>query len=75
MKINFKVLKLKIEKNKRNIPSDKDITMGYLHFDLHLEKIKAVKPKSIKSNKIYKLIYGLIAVYGLRPREIMNQPD
>ncbi|MGD1911881.1 MAG: site-specific integrase [Rivularia sp. (in: cyanobacteria)] len=75
LKINFKVLKLKIEKNKRNIPSDKDITMGYLHFDLHLEKIKAVKPKSIKSNKIYKLIYGLIAVYGLRPREIMNQPD
>ncbi|MCJ8281979.1 MAG: site-specific integrase [Rivularia sp. ALOHA_DT_140] len=75
LKTDFKVLKLKIEKNKRNIPSDKDITMGYLCFDLHLQKIKAVKPKSIKSNKIYKLIYGLIAVYGLRPREIMNQPD
>ena len=75
LKIDFKVLKLKIERNKRNIPSDKDITMGYFCFDLHLQKIKAVKPKSIKSNKIYKLIYGLIAVYGLRPREIMNQPD
>ncbi|MEL6164406.1 MAG: site-specific integrase, partial [Cyanobacteria bacterium J06628_3] len=75
LKTDFKVLKLKIEKNKRNIPSDKDITMGYYCFDLHLQKIKAVKPKSIKSNKIYKLLYGLIAVYGLRPREIMNQPD
>lgn len=75
LKIDFKVLKLKIEKKKRNIPSDKDITIGYQFFDLHLQKIKAVKPKSIKSNKIYKLIYALIAVYGLRPREVMNQAD
>ncbi|MEL6165523.1 MAG: site-specific integrase, partial [Cyanobacteria bacterium J06628_3] len=33
-------------------------------------------PKSIRHKwKIYKLAYGLLAIYGLRPREIVNKPD
>lgn len=71
----FSDLKLKIKREKRDIPCDKKIVASYSLFDKYLASVKSVKPKSIKSNKVNKLVYGLLATYGLRPREIFNKPD
>lgn len=72
---NFTDLILKQEKRERNIPNDNEIIFYINNFQKQYESAKNT-PKSIRHNwKIYNLAYGLLAIYGLRPREIVNKPD
>ncbi len=75
IEVNFKDLKLKSIPKKRNVPDDHQVVKSYYLFDEYLSKVKRPKPKSFKSNELNKLLYGLVAVYGLRPREVFNQSD
>ncbi|MGB3638618.1 MAG: site-specific integrase, partial [Rivularia sp. (in: cyanobacteria)] len=73
---DFSDLKIKQEVKNRDIPDDKRIVNSINLIDSYLEKIKPCnRDKSSKVCKRNKLIFGLLAVYGLRPREIFNQPD
>lgn len=72
---NFTDLILKQEKRERNIPNDKEIIFYINNFQKQYESAKNT-PKSIRHKwRIYKLAYSLLAIYGLRPREIVNHPD
>ncbi|MEL6460148.1 MAG: site-specific integrase [Cyanobacteria bacterium J06621_15] len=73
---DFAELRLKKEVKARNIPEDSCIVKSIFLIDDYLEKIKPCnRKKSYCTSKRNKLVYGLMAVYGLRPREIFNNPD
>ncbi|MEO0838766.1 MAG: site-specific integrase [Cyanobacteria bacterium J06643_5] len=73
--VDLNFLKLKIEKQKRNIPADKEILDTFNKFCYFIENEASTKRQAIECHKRVKLIYALLAIYGLRPREIFNQPD
>ena len=73
--IDLNFLKQKIEKQKRNIPSDKDILHIFNKFSHFIKNEASTKRQAVECHKRVKLIYALLAIYGLRPREIFNQPD
>ncbi len=72
---DFKTLKLPIKVQKRDIPQDNLIIQGFYAFDKYSELNKHKKNPYWNTYLIYRLAYGLIATYGLRPREVFNQPD
>ncbi|MCJ8280757.1 MAG: site-specific integrase [Rivularia sp. ALOHA_DT_140] len=73
---DFSDLKLKKEVQKRDIPNDNQIIQSINLIQLYLQKIKPCnKDKSLKVCQRNKFIFGLLAIYGLRPREIFNLPD
>ena len=75
LQIDLSKLRLTYKPQKRNIPSDKEIEISVDNFEKHYSKNR-LKNRDCKDNwRIYKIVYGLLAVYGLRPREIINQPD
>ena len=65
----------KIKPQQRLIPTDKEIEGGILFFEKHFnEKVKG--QKKYENNWVkYKTVYALLAVYGLRPREAVNNPN
>lgn len=73
--IDFKKIKLPIKVQKREIPQDNIVLDGFYAFDKFYESNKHKKNPYLNTYLIYKLAYGLIATYGLRPREVFNQPD
>ncbi|MGD1912853.1 MAG: site-specific integrase [Rivularia sp. (in: cyanobacteria)] len=73
--IDFKDLKLPIKAKKRDIPQDKMILDGFYAFEKYHESNRDKKNPYLNTYLIYRLAYGLIATYGLRPREVFNQPD
>ena len=75
IKINFRDLKLKTEKNERNIPTDKEIINCFSFFRSRYENRQRLRQDFQNNWKTYQLIYGFLAVYGLRPREVLNRPD
>ncbi|MBV6627946.1 MAG: site-specific integrase [Rivularia sp. (in: Bacteria)] len=75
LKIDFTDLTLKYKPNNRSIPDDNKIVTSINNFQFCYEGTIRVKPEYRNNWKIYKLAYGLMAIYGLRPREIFNQPD
>ena len=72
---NLNDLLLKCEKKQRNIPTDEEIESYINKFQERYENDISVNRKVRHKWKIYKLVYGLMAVYGLRPREVINKPD
>jgi hypothetical protein len=66
---------LKYIPKKRDIPDDKQIVEYINIFETRYKTVKTINHKTKDNWKLYKLIYGLLATYGLRPREIVNQPD
>ncbi|NJO27389.1 MAG: site-specific integrase [Richelia sp. SL_2_1] len=73
--VDFSELTLKHKKRHRKIPDDKQVVSCVNYFQNKYENNSAVR-KEVKDNwKIYKLAYGLLATYGLRPREIVNNPN
>jgi integrase len=54
----------------RNIPNDIDIVIAYYKFAEYAD-VNHTK----KIWRLYRLMFGLMAVYGLRPKEIVVQPD
>jgi integrase len=73
--IDLTFLKIKIEKQKRNIPTDNDVVHIFNTFCHFIENEASTKRQAVECHKRVKLIYALLAIYGLRPREIFNQPD
>ncbi len=73
--IDFKKFKLPIKVKKRDIPQDNMIIDGFYAFEKYYESNKHKKNPYLNTYLMYKLAYGLIATYGLRPREVFNQPD
>ncbi len=75
IEIDLNFLKIKIEKQKRNIPTDNDVVHIFKNFCNFIENEASTKRQAVECHKRVKLIYSLLAIYGLRPREIFNQPD
>ncbi len=75
IEIDLTFLKIKIEKQKRNIPTDNDVVHIFKKFCNFIKNEASTKRQAVECHKRVKLIYALLAIYGLRPREIFNQPD
>lgn len=75
IKANLSDLIPKTKPQQRLIPTDNEIETGILFFEKHFnEKVKG--QKKYENNWLkYKTVYALLAVYGLRPREAINNPD
>ncbi|MEM9922773.1 MAG: site-specific integrase [Cyanobacteria bacterium P01_D01_bin.50] len=71
----FKDCSLKYTPKKRDVPRDLIIVEWFHNIQKYYENLDSKHEKYKTRYKRYKLIYGLLAVYGLRPREIINQPD
>ena len=66
----------KPESNSRNIPSDAEISAGFLKFVDYLQtRGKQVNQNVQDSWKLWRWTYGMLAVFGLRPRELFINPD
>ena len=66
----------KPESNSRNIPSDAEISAGFIKFADYLNnRGKQVNQNVQDSWKLWRWIYGMLAVFGLRPRELFINPD
>ena len=74
IEVNFKDLKLPIVPNDRYIPSDIEIIEAFEKYQQKGQNTK-VRKDYRNSWKLHRLVFGLIATYGLRPREVFNQPD
>ena len=74
IEVNFKDLKLPVVPNDRYIPSDIEIIEAFEKYQIKGENTK-VRKDYRNSWKLHRLVFGLIATYGLRPREVFNQPD
>ncbi|MEM7727097.1 MAG: site-specific integrase [Cyanobacteria bacterium P01_A01_bin.45] len=74
IKVDFTNLKLPVVPNDRYIPSDIEITEAFKKYEQKGKNIK-VRKDYRNSWKLHRLVFGLIATYGLRPREVFNQPD
>ncbi len=74
IEVDFKDLKLPVVPNDRYIPSDIEIIEAFEKYQSKGENSK-VRKDYRNSWKLHRLVFGLIATYGLRPREVFNQPD
>ena len=72
---NFSDLKISYKPKKRNIPSDEQISNSISLFKNHYLSISKMSPSYRDNWRIYQTIYSLLAIYGLRPREVINNPD
>ncbi|MCJ8280046.1 MAG: site-specific integrase [Rivularia sp. ALOHA_DT_140] len=60
----------------RNIPSDTDICRGFTKFADYLDiRGKQVNKNVRDSWKLWRWSYGMLAVFGLRPRELFINPN
>lgn len=72
---NFSDLKISYKPKKRNIPSDQQISSSISLFKNHYLSIPKMSTSYRENWRIYQTIYSLLAIYGLRPREVINNPD
>ncbi|MBH8573787.1 site-specific integrase [Nostocaceae cyanobacterium CENA369] len=64
------------EKNSRNIPTDGEIFEGISKFEEYLNnRGNQVNPDVKDSWQLWRWAYGMLAVFGLRPRELFIKPD
>jgi len=64
------------ESNPRKIPTDTEIITGIGKFEIYLQnRGNQVNPDVKDSWLLWRWIYGMLAVFGLRPREIFIYPD
>lgn len=64
------------ESNYRHIPTDKEIVAGFYKFDEYLHhRGKQVNHEVKNSWQLWRWSYGMLAVFGLRPRELFINPD
>jgi integrase len=64
-------------KRKRDLPSDAQIEQEYLKFETYaLNRPSKLITREDRHNwKLWQWVYGMLATYGLRPREIFVNPD
>lgn len=64
------------ENNSRNIPSDAEISEGIIKFeDYQNSRGNQVNQNVQDSWQLWRWTYGMLAVFGLRPRELFINPD
>jgi integrase len=64
------------ESNSRNIPTDIEISMGIIKFEDYLSnRGNQVNQDARDSWQLWRWTYGMLAVFGLRPRELFINPD
>lgn len=73
--VDFSSLFLEKEVKQRYIPNDHEIQVYADVFKKHYESTKFIDKPRKDRWKIYRFFYGLMAVYGLRPREIINDSN
>nr|MCM0591672.1 site-specific integrase [Gloeotrichia echinulata DEX184] len=62
--------------NARNIPTDADISVGILKFEDYLNNRGNQVNQDVKDSwQLWRWTYGMLAVFGLRPRELFINPD
>jgi hypothetical protein len=60
----------------RRIPTDEEIVEHYSKFEEYSQnRSRTIKKDSIDSWQMWRWVYGMIATYGLRPRELFVNPD
>ncbi len=62
---------------KRDIPNDAEIEKEYLKFETYaINRPSKLTTRKDRNNwKLWRWVYGMLATYGLRPREIFVNPD
>ena len=64
------------DKNSRNIPSDEEIIAGFIKFADYLNNRGKQVNQNVKDSwQLWRWTYGMLAVFGLRPRELFINPD
>ena len=64
------------EHNSRKIPTDAEISTGFIKFADYLNtRGKQVNQNVQDSWQLWRWIYGMLAVYGLRPQELFINPN
>jgi hypothetical protein len=64
------------ENNSRNIPTEPEILAGIIKFDDYLNhRGNQVNQNVQDSWQLWRWTYGMLAVFGLRPRELFINPD
>ncbi len=60
----------------RNLPSDEEVIAAYAKFANYAsERKKTIKKAYLNSWKLWQWCYGMLATYGLRPRELFVNPN
>lgn len=75
IKANFNHLKTKYQSQYRDIPDDEAIIINFNKYTSYQHQSDKLCKRFRNLWKFYRLVYGLIATYGLRPREVFNKPD
>lgn len=70
-----KFAKKNYESQNRNIPSDEQIILNFRKYDLYANNRSRINKKHVDTWKMQRWVYGMLATYGLRPREIFLKPD
>ncbi|MBE9051025.1 site-specific integrase [Nostocales cyanobacterium LEGE 11386] len=64
------------ENNSRNIPTDAEIITGFSNFEAYLINRGNQVNQNVKDSwQLWRWTYGMLAVFGLRPRELFINPD
>ncbi|HLO86037.1 MAG TPA: site-specific integrase [Nostocaceae cyanobacterium] len=64
------------EQNSRNIPTDAEIVAGFYKFVDYLNYRGNQVNENVKDSwQLWRWTYGMLAVFGLRPRELFINPD
>jgi hypothetical protein len=64
------------EHNSRKIPTDAEISTGFIKFADYLNTRNKQVNQNVKDSwQLWRWIYGMLAVYGLRPRELFINPN
>jgi integrase len=64
-----------IKRKPRNIPCDREIVDAQKKFEIHAQNRKKISIPNEKDNwKLWRWVFGMVATYGLRPREIFVNP-
>ncbi|AFY47099.1 phage integrase family protein [Nostoc sp. PCC 7524] len=64
------------DRNSRNLPTDAEILLGITKFEEYLNIRGNQVNQDVKDSwQLWRWTYGMLAVFGLRPREIFINPD
>ncbi|NET03060.1 MAG: site-specific integrase [Sphaerospermopsis sp. SIO1G1] len=76
---SFNLDNLKVKKPEsrtRDIPSDEDVVRYHQYFyNYSINRKGTIKVSCVDSWKLWQWVYGMLATYGLRPRELFVNPD
>jgi hypothetical protein len=76
LQFNFEDIKIDNSYTERSIPSDKEIEANFLLFEKKsLNRVKQPKMELRNTWRLKAWCYGMLAVFGLRPHELLTYPD